>query len=184
MHPPPPLRGNHSTCPPSTKSSPPLSCSFAVLAFHSRRPRLFVSDPQTCPIPVCPAQLARESLESRPEAERTRRDYDHVLDLYRAIYHDDPASPKADASIFAVAQLLAEQGRILNDEKSLHDAIGQYEFLRREYPGSHYRADALLAEGDIYAHDLSENADAKGNVSGFPEGISAQRGALRKLAPI
>ncbi len=54
--------------------------------------------------------LAR-SLESRPEDQRTRRDYERVLDLYRAIYHDDPASPKADASIFAVAQLLAEQGR-------------------------------------------------------------------------
>ena len=107
------------------------------------------------------AQRARQSLESRPEEQRTRRDYDRVLELYRTIYHDDPASPKADASILAVAELLAEQGRILQDEKSLHDAVGQYEFLRREYPASHYRADALLAEGNIYLNDLHDREAAK-----------------------
>ncbi len=111
--------------------------------------------------PYAEAQRARQLLESRPEDQRTRRDYERVLDLYRAIYHDDPASPRADASILAVAQLLGEQGRILKDEKSLHDAIGQYEFLRREYPGSRYRAEALLAEGDIYFRDLNDNAAAK-----------------------
>jgi N-acetylmuramoyl-L-alanine amidase len=113
------------------------------------------------------AQRARQALESRPEDERTKRDYDRVLDLYRAIYHDDPASPKADASIFAVAELLAEQGRLLRDEKSLHDAIGQYEFLRREYPASHYRADALLAEGDIYLRDLDDRASARATLQSF-----------------
>jgi N-acetylmuramoyl-L-alanine amidase len=113
------------------------------------------------------AQRARQALESRPEDERTKRDYDRVLDLYRAIYHDNPASPKADASIFAVAELLAEQGRLLRDEKSLHDAIGQYEFLRREYPASHYRADALLAEGDIYLRDLGDRASAKSTLQSF-----------------
>src|SRR5271165_3474965 len=111
--------------------------------------------------PYVEAQQGRQALEARPEDQRSRRDYERVLGLYRAIYHDDPASPKADASIFAVAQLLAEQGRVLKDEKSLHDAVGQYEFLRREYPGSRYRADALLAEGDIYFRDLNDNVAAK-----------------------
>ena len=117
--------------------------------------------------PYVEAQHARQLLESRPEDQRNRRDYDRVLDLYRAIYHDDPASPKADASIFAVAQLLAEQGRILKDDKSLHDAIGQYEFLRREYPGSRYRAEALLAEGAIYFRDLNDNVEAKTTYQAF-----------------
>jgi N-acetylmuramoyl-L-alanine amidase len=119
------------------------------------------------PSPYVEAQLASQALEARPEDQRTRRDYEHVLDLYRAIYHDDPASPKADASIFAVAQLLAQQGRVLTDEKSLHDAIGQYEFLRREYPGSRYRAEALLAEGDIYFRDLNDHAPAKSTYQAF-----------------
>ena len=77
--------------------------------------------------------------------------YDRVLDAYRAIYHHDPASPKADASVLAVAELLTEEGRLFSDQKLLHDAIGQYEFLRLQYPGSHYRFSALIAEGEIYA---------------------------------
>jgi N-acetylmuramoyl-L-alanine amidase len=83
--------------------------------------------------PFDKAQRLREGLEGRPEQQRTRRDYERVLAAYRAVYHGDPGSPKADASISAVADLLAEQGRIFQDEKSLHDAIGQYEFLRKQY---------------------------------------------------
>ncbi len=134
------------------------SLIFAVIAVSG-----FASTPRPGPPPPAfeQAQHARQSLESRPEDQRTRRDYDRVLDLYRAIYHDDPASPKADASVFSVAELLAEQGRVLHDEKSLRDAIGQYEFLRHEYPGSRYRADALLAEGTIYLRDLNDNAAAR-----------------------
>jgi len=111
--------------------------------------------------PFDKAQRLREALEGRPEQQRTRRDYDRVLSAYRAVYHGDPASPKADASILAVADLLAEQGRVFQDEKSLHDAIGQYEFLRREYPGSRYRFSALLTEGEIYRRDLEDRDEAK-----------------------
>lgn len=111
--------------------------------------------------PFDKAQRLREALEGRPEQQRTRRDYERVLDAYRAVYHGDPASPKADASILAVADLLAEQGRVFQDEKSLHDAIGQYEFLRKQYPGSRYRFSALLTEGEIYRRDLDDRDEAK-----------------------
>jgi len=111
--------------------------------------------------PFDKAQRLREALEGRPEQQRTRRDYERVLNAYRAVYHGDPASPKADASISAVADLLAEQGRVFQDEKSLHDAIGQYEFLRRQYPGSRYRYSALLTEGEIYRRDLDDRDEAK-----------------------
>ena len=107
------------------------------------------------------AERLREALEGRPEEQRTRRDYDHVLDAFRAIYHGDPASSKADASISAVADLLSEEGRIFQDEKQLHDAIGQYEFLRREYPASRFRFSALLTEAEIYRRDLNDRAAAK-----------------------
>ncbi len=132
--------------------------------------------------PYSQAERARQALESRPEVQRTRRDYERVLDLYRAIYHDDPASPKADASIFAVGQLLAEQGRVLKDEKSLHDAIGQYEFLRREYPGSRYRPDALLAEGGIYFRDLNDNAAARSTYQAFLKQYPHNQGATEARA--
>ncbi|WP_158749368.1 N-acetylmuramoyl-L-alanine amidase [Acidobacterium sp. S8] len=117
--------------------------------------------------PFDKAQRLREALEGRSEQQRTRRDYERVLAAYRAVYHGDPASPKADASISAVADLLAEQGRIFQDEKSLHDAIGQYEFLRRQYPASRYRYSALLTEGEIYRHDLDDRSEAKTSFQQF-----------------
>ena len=156
-----------------------LTALFAVATLAATAPAH-----KTVESPYAEAQRARQSLESRPEDQRTRRDYERVLDLYRTIYHEDPASPKADASIFAVAQLLAEEGRILNDEKSLHDAIGQYEFLRREYPGSRYRADALLAEGDIYLHDLSDNASAKAMYQAFLKEYPRSAGATEARADL
>jgi len=117
--------------------------------------------------PFDKAQRLREALEGRPEQQRTRHDYERVLDAYRAVYHSDPASPKADASVSAVADLLAEQGRVFQDEKSLRAAIGQYEFLRKEYPGSHYRFSALLTEGEIYRRDLEDRDEAKATFQQF-----------------
>jgi N-acetylmuramoyl-L-alanine amidase len=107
------------------------------------------------------AERLREALEGRPEQQRTRLQYDRVLDAYRAIYHGDPSSPKADASVAAVADLLAEEGRVFQDDKALRDAIGQYEFLRRQYPGSRYRFSALLTEGEIYQRGLGEMQQAQ-----------------------
>jgi N-acetylmuramoyl-L-alanine amidase len=113
------------------------------------------------------AQRMREALEGRPEHQRTRRDYERVTEAYRAIYHSDPASPKADASVSAVADLLAEEGRVFQDEKALHDAIGQYEFLRKAYPGSRYRFSALLTEGEIYLRDLNDRENARATFQEF-----------------
>ena len=54
---------------------------------------------------------------------------------------------KADPSVVAVAELLTEMGRRFDDDKALRSAIGQYKFLRREYPGSRDRFDALFTIG-------------------------------------
>ena len=95
------------------------------------------------------AQHLRQALEARPEPRRNRPDYEFVLDAYRAIYHHDPASPKADASVLAVAQLLTEEGQLFSDEKLLHDALIQYEFLRVQYPANPYRD--MIVEGEKQA---------------------------------
>ena len=113
------------------------------------------------------AERLRDALDSKPEGGRTRGDYEKVLEAYRKVYHTAPTSVKADASVFAVAELLEEQGRILNDPKSFKDAIGQYVFLRREYPGSKYRAEALLAIAEIYRDDLDDKVQAKAGFEDF-----------------
>jgi N-acetylmuramoyl-L-alanine amidase len=61
----------------------------------------------------------------------------------------------------AVAELLAEQGRELHDAKSLKAAVGQYEFLRTQYPASSLRVAALLAQAQIYQNDLQDAATAR-----------------------
>jgi N-acetylmuramoyl-L-alanine amidase len=114
------------------------------------------------------AERMRESLNGRPESERTRRDYQKVAEAYRKVYYVSPASSKADASVVAVAEILAEMGRQFSpDDKDLHAAIGQYEFLRREYPGSKYRVEALFTIGQIYKEDLGDEAEARATFEEF-----------------
>jgi N-acetylmuramoyl-L-alanine amidase len=107
------------------------------------------------------AERMREELNGLPQRERSRREYQRVMDAYRRVYYSSPTSSKADSSVVAVAELLAESGRAFNDEKALRAAIAQYEFLRREYPGSKYRFDALFTIGQIYKDDLEENDKAR-----------------------
>jgi len=56
---------------------------------------------------------------------------------------------------------MVEMGRRFDDNKVLRSAIGQYQFLRREYPGSKYRSDALFTVAEIYKDDLNDSAKAK-----------------------
>src|SRR5256884_212769 len=103
----------------------------------------------------------REALNGRPAKDRTRREYEKVIEAYRGIYYGAPISTKADPSVVAVAELLVEMGRRFADNRILRSSIGQYQFLRREYPGSKYRFDALFTIGEIYKDDLGDPARAR-----------------------
>ncbi len=113
------------------------------------------------------AERMREALNGRPVMERTRRDYERVMDAYRAVYYLAPTSNRADASVVAVGELLAEIGRQFDDPKASRAAIGQFEFLRREYPGSRYRVSALFTVAQIYKYDLQDTAQARANFDDF-----------------
>jgi N-acetylmuramoyl-L-alanine amidase len=113
------------------------------------------------------AERMREALNGRPPADRTRHDYQRVLNAYRSIYLGAPASTKADPSVVAVAETLAEMGRRFDDEKILNEAIEQYKFLRREYPGSKYRFDGLFTIGEIYKDDLNDPEAARSTFQEF-----------------
>jgi N-acetylmuramoyl-L-alanine amidase len=114
------------------------------------------------------AEQMRESLNGMPADQRTRKDYQHVADAYRKVYYVSPASSKADASVVAVAEILAEEGRQFQPgEKDLRAAISQYEFLRREYPGSKYRFQALFTIGQIYKEDLGDDDAARDTFQDF-----------------
>jgi N-acetylmuramoyl-L-alanine amidase len=107
------------------------------------------------------AERMRETLQGPPSAQPSRQEYQRVIAAYRRVYYGSPASSKADPSVVAVAELLTEMGRRFDDDKVLHAAIGQYKFLRREYPGSRARSNALFNIGQIYQDDLKDRTQSK-----------------------
>jgi len=109
------------------------------------------------------AEHMQESLETQPVENRSQRDYERVINAYRRVYLGAPTSGRADPSVVAAAQLTEEMGRRFDDPDILRSAIQQYEFLRREYPGSKFRFDALFRIGEIYKDDLHDNA--RGNAT-------------------
>jgi N-acetylmuramoyl-L-alanine amidase len=106
------------------------------------------------------AERMREALNGRPADERTRREYQRVINAYRTVYFSAPTSSKADPSVVATAELMVEMGRQFDDSRILRAAIEQYRFLRKEYPGSKYRFDALFTIGEIYKDDLNDPEEA------------------------
>ena len=113
------------------------------------------------------AERMREALNGRPVAARTRREYQHVIDSYRLVYFGSPASSKADPSVVATAELMVEMGHRFDDNKILRGAVEQYRFLRKEYPGSKYRFDALFTIGEIYKDDLNDPEEARTTFEDF-----------------
>jgi N-acetylmuramoyl-L-alanine amidase len=113
------------------------------------------------------AERMREALNGRPVGERSRREYQHVLDSYRRVYFGSPASSKADPSVVATAELMVEMGRRFDDNKILRGAVEQYRFLRKEYPGSKYRFEALFTIGEIYKDDLNDPEEARATFENF-----------------
>ena len=109
----------------------------------------------------------QEALEARPLESRTRHDYERVINAYRRVYLEAPTSGRADPSVVAAAQMTEEMGRRFNDPDILRYAIQQYEFLRREYPGSKFRFDALFRIGEIYKDDLHDKTKADATFEEF-----------------
>ncbi len=107
------------------------------------------------------AENQRETLTGHAEQARTRREYEAVIASYRRIVLEAPTSSKADGSAFAVAELTAEMGRHFKDDLALYAAVREYKYLRREYPGSKHRIEALLAIGEIYKNDLGDDGEAQ-----------------------
>jgi N-acetylmuramoyl-L-alanine amidase len=106
------------------------------------------------------AVALRDQLEQSPPAQRTREQYEAVLNAFRQIYHAHPDAVKAPAAVAAVANLLGEKGRVLQDPRASRAAIGQYEFLRQQYPKSPQVDNALLLEAEICRQDLKDAACA------------------------
>ncbi len=174
---------------PRTLTRKTFACALAclLLAPVSTFARTVAQKKQAARAELETAEHLRDSLESKPEAQRTRKDFQKVMDAYRKVYYTAPSLAKADIAVQAVAELLEDQGRLLNDPKSFKDAIGQLVFLRREYPGSKFRADALFTIGEIYRDDLDDAKQAKATFEDFVKrypGNSRAQEARKAIAEI
>jgi N-acetylmuramoyl-L-alanine amidase len=159
----------------------------AALGIPASARRTVAQKKQAAGVQFDKAERMREALNGRAVSERTRRDYNRVIDAYREVYFTAPTSSKADASVVSVAELMVAMGRQFHDEKTLHAAIGQYEFLRREYPGSRFRMQALFTIAQVYKDDLDDAAQARATLEEFlkryphSELVADARGAIQEL---
>ncbi|MGB8128749.1 MAG: N-acetylmuramoyl-L-alanine amidase [Candidatus Angelobacter sp.] len=174
---------------PRTLTRKTFACALACLLLSpvGLFARTVAQKKQAARVQLETAERMRDSLESKPEAERTRKDFQKVMDAYRKVYYTAPSLAKADVAVQAVAELLEDQGRLLNDPKSFKDAIGQLVFLRREYPGSKFRAEALFTIGEIYRDDLDDGQQAKATFEDFVKhypGNSHAQEARKAIAEI
>jgi N-acetylmuramoyl-L-alanine amidase len=121
------------------------------------------------------AQRMREALNGRPVKERTQGQYNRVIEAYRRVYRYSPASPRANESLLAMAELMAEEGRVLGNDAYFEKAIDEYKFLRREYPGSSHRFEALFTIGQIYWEDLEQPQQATATFQEFLKSYPSHR---------
>ncbi len=113
------------------------------------------------------AERLREALNGRPARERSRVEYQRVVNAYRRVYFEAPASSKAAAAVVADAEVMVEMGRQFEEPKILRLAIRKYEFLRREYPGCEQRVEALFTIAEIYKDDLNDPDRARETFTEF-----------------
>ena len=110
---------------------------------------------------------ARAALDATPPAQRSRQQYGQVLDRFRAVYRPDRTAPNADAAVEAVAELLAEEGRLFHDPSLLRSAVEQLEFLQRDFAASPFSTPALLTEGELEERDLLDREAARQRFTQF-----------------
>jgi N-acetylmuramoyl-L-alanine amidase len=125
------------------------------------------------------AVKARMLFEAEPKGRHTKAEYAKVLDKFRTIYHDSPASSHAGHAVEQVAELLAEQGHELDDRKSLRDAAKQYEYLAKSYPSPASSpvalGQALELLGPDEAADATEAKQVKAElIAEYPKSAAAK----------
>jgi N-acetylmuramoyl-L-alanine amidase len=115
----------------------------------------------------------RSGLDATPRSSRTGVQYDRILKAFRAVYHADRAAPHAAASVEAVAELLAEEGRDFHNPDLLRAAVEQLAFLRRDFGASPFAEPALMTQAEIEDRDLHDADAARGYFLQFLENYAS-----------
>jgi N-acetylmuramoyl-L-alanine amidase len=96
----------------------------------------------------------RSTLQSQPENQRRKADYEKVIRMFREVYRLSPTYSKAPVALAAIAELYEQMGGVFATDRYYLEAIKAYEFLISQYPQGRLARDALFAAGEIYRADL------------------------------
>jgi len=158
---------------------PPFAGPVAPLAHRAQKSRLAV--------PIRTAERLRDSLGEQAGTQRTRKDFQKVMDAYRKSITRRQAWPRPMSPCRAVAELLEDQARFSVIPKVSKMRLASWSFCRREYPGSKFRAEALFTIGEIYRDDLDDAKQAKATFEDFVKhtpGNSRAQEARKAIAEI
>jgi len=109
----------------------------------------------------------RTTLESLPENERTKADYQKVIETFQEVARLDPAYAKTPTALAFVAELYEEMGRAFSADRYYLKSVKTYQFLVSEYPHSQIARDALFTLGEIYSTDLENPEEARKTFQNF-----------------
>jgi N-acetylmuramoyl-L-alanine amidase len=108
----------------------------------------------------------RTMLEGYLEKDRSLSDYQQTVLAFRKVYLITPEAPDATQALTAEAELYETMGRLF-DAKFFGDAVGRFNFLLKQYPGTRYHGESLFAIGRIEKDDLRKPGDATATFKEF-----------------
>ncbi len=128
----------------------------------------------------------RTMLEGYLEKDRSLAEYKQTIAAFHKVYLITTQAEEVTQSLIAEAELYGEMGKLF-DQKYYGSSIESYNFLIKQYPGSRYRGQALLAIAQIQKDDLhdvkSAQASYKDYLEQFPHSEKAPdaRAALKGI---
>jgi N-acetylmuramoyl-L-alanine amidase len=129
----------------------------------------------------------RTTLEANPMAQRSIADYRSTIAAFHKVYLISVSVEEVGPSLMAEAELYEQMGRQF-DPKYFQNAIQTHQFLLKQYPESHFRAQALYSIGMIQEYDLHESDAAeitfKQYVKQYPKSdkVNGAKEGLKEIA--
>ena len=100
------------------------------------------------------AQQMHASLEARSAGNRTKAEYQKVIDAYMEVYRQSPGYSKSPAALTAIAELYREMGRTFSSDSYYLEAIKTYRLLVNKYQQSRLTREALPHDRRRVPHGL------------------------------
>ncbi|HSE40726.1 MAG TPA: N-acetylmuramoyl-L-alanine amidase [Acidobacteriota bacterium] len=97
-----------------------------------------------------------EALKKSGDKQKQISEWKKVVEAYRKVYYNHPASGYCDNSLFHVGALYAEMGRRFEDDFYLHRACSTFEFLIDQYNSSSLVEEAMLEYVRIMRDELKK----------------------------